>query len=142
VGSLYQRGNVWWCKYYVGGRPVRVSTETTKEKEARAFLVDREGRAGAGVPVLPRASKVRYDEARDDLKRHYETTGSRGLEEAGWRFDHLDGFFEGRKLANITGAVVSEYVARRQGEKASNGTINRELGVLGKMLRLATITAS
>jgi integrase len=137
VGSLYRRGTIWWCKYYVGGRPVRVSTETTKEKEARDFLRDREGRAVAGEPVLPRAGKVRYEEARDDLKRHYKTTGSRGLEEAGWRFDHLDGFFAGRRLANITGAVVSEYIARRQGEKASNGTINRELGVLVKMLRVA-----
>src|SRR5215813_5346785 len=116
---------------------MRVSTETTKEKEARGFLKDREGRAVAGEPVLPRASKVRYEEARDDLKRHYKTTGSRGLEEAGWRFDHLDGFFAGRRLANITGAIVSEYIARRQGEKAANGTINRELGVLVKVLRLA-----
>src|SRR5215467_15470064 len=116
---------------------MRVSTETTKEKEARDFLKDREGRAVAGEPVLPRASKVRYEEARDDLKRHYKTTGSRGLEEAGWHFDHLDGFFAGRRLANITGAIVSEYIARRQGEKAANGTINRELGVLVKVLRLA-----
>ena len=117
---------------------MRVSTETTKEKEARDFLKDREGRAVAGEPVLLRASKVRYGEARDDLKgRHYETTGSRGPEEAGWRFDHLDGFFAGRRLSSITGAVISEYIARRQGEKASNGTIKCELGVLGKMLRLA-----
>ncbi len=137
MGSLYQRGNVWWCKYYVGGRPVRVSTEATKEKEAREFLKLREGSGAAGEPVLPRSGKVRYEEARDDLKRHYETTGSRGLDEAGWRLAHLDTFFSGRRLANISGAVISEYIARRQHEEASNGTINRELGVLVKMLRLA-----
>ena len=95
MGSLYQRGNVWWCKYYVGGRPVRVSTETTKEKEARDFLKLREGRAAAGEPVLPRASKVRYEEAQDDLKRHYETTGTRTLKEAGTRLNHLVKFFAG-----------------------------------------------
>ena len=22
MGSLYRRGNVWWCKYYVNGRPI------------------------------------------------------------------------------------------------------------------------
>jgi len=128
---------VWWCKYYVGGRPVRVSTETTKEKEARDFLKLREGSATAGEPVLPRASRVRYEEARKDLEVHYETTGSRGLEEAGWRFKHLDEFFSGRRLTNITGDKISEYIVCRHRNGASNGTINRELGVLVKMLRLA-----
>ena len=23
MGQLYQRGRIYWCKYYVGGRPVR-----------------------------------------------------------------------------------------------------------------------
>ena len=23
VPGLYKRGNVWWCKYYVNGRPGR-----------------------------------------------------------------------------------------------------------------------
>ncbi len=31
IPDLYRRGNVWWCKYYVNGRPVRESTETDKE---------------------------------------------------------------------------------------------------------------
>jgi hypothetical protein len=37
----------------------------------------------------------------------------------------------------IRQALVTEYVARRQTEKASNGTINRELAVLARMLNLA-----
>jgi len=40
-------------------------------------------------------------------------------------------------LNTLGGADVTAYVAMRQGEKAANGTINRELGVLGKMLRCA-----
>jgi integrase len=54
------------------------------------------------------------------------------------RFVQSDGFdsSDGRRLANITGRSL-EYIEHRQGEKASNGTINRELGVLVKMLRLA-----
>lgn len=137
MGSLYRRGKVWWCKYYVAGRPARVSTETNKEKEARDFLKDREGRVVAGEPVLPRAGRVRYEEARDDLRTHYETTGSRDLREANGRFAHLDAFFAGRRLVNITGPVIAHYVAQRQGEQAANGTICRELGVLVKMLRFA-----
>ena len=38
---------------------------------------------------------------------------------------------------NITGDAVARYIAHRQSEQAANGTINRELGVLLRMLRLA-----
>jgi Recombinase zinc beta ribbon domain len=35
MGALYKRGNVWWCKYYGNGRPIRESTGCAGEKEAR-----------------------------------------------------------------------------------------------------------
>jgi integrase len=137
MGHLYQRGAVWWVKYYVNGRPVRESTGAAKEKEAERFLKQREGRAAAGLPLLPRADRVRYEEAAKDLRAHYETTGSRNPDEAGKRFKHLDGFFTGCRLANIGGADAAAYIAHRQAQKAANGTINRELAVLTRMLRLA-----
>ncbi|MBI2878935.1 MAG: site-specific integrase [Candidatus Rokubacteria bacterium] len=137
MGQLYQRGRIWWVKYYVNGRPVRESTGTDKEKEAGRVLKTREGRAAAGLPLLPRADRVRYEEAAEDLRQHYATTGSRDLEEAGWRLAHLKGFFAGRRLVDLSGSLITGYVAQRQAEKASNGTINRELAVLGRMLRLA-----
>lgn len=80
----------------------------TSSEEAQHFLDLKVGSAAAGEPVLPRAGKVRYEEARKDLERHYRTTGSRGLEEAGWRFSHLDKFFAGWRLANITGAEIAK----------------------------------
>jgi hypothetical protein len=67
----------------------------------------------------------------------------------------LDAFFTGYKLATIGPAEITRYVAKRQAQTTqmaaarddsgeitarrptSNGTINRELGVLGRMLRLA-----
>jgi integrase len=139
MGMLYWRKKKLWMKYYIPGRssPVRESTGTDQEKEARRILKEREGRAAAGLPLLPRADKVRYEEARDDLKSHYETTGTRTLKEANTRLRHLDKFFAGRRLISITGPVITEYIGRRQAERAANGTINRELGVLMRMLRLA-----
>ena len=50
---------------------------------------------------------------------------------------HLDPHYRGWRLANITGDAIARYIAHRQREAAANGTINRELGVLVKMLRLA-----
>jgi hypothetical protein len=142
MGQLYRRGRIWWCKYYLNGRPIRESTGVASARGsppqlAKQFLKEREGRAAAGLPVLPRADRVRYEEAAEDLRLHYQTTGSRNIAEAEKRLKHLDKFFAGRRLASIGGSEATAYVAQRQAQKMANGTINRELAVLTKMLRLA-----
>src|SRR5207245_2248717 len=83
---------------------------------------------------LPRVDRVRYEDAASDLRDHYRTTGKRNLVEAGCRLKHLDAFFTGGRLANIGPAEVTRYVRQRQEAGATNGTINREIEVLGKML--------
>jgi integrase len=80
---------------------------------------------------------VCYEEVAQDLRQHYQTTGARDLTEAEHRLKHLDAFFMGRRIATVGPADITAYVAKRQEEHASNGTINRELAMLNKMLRLA-----
>jgi integrase len=144
MGYLYhrklkngERSAIYWVKYYVNGRPVRVSTGSEKEGAARDFLKIREGAAAEGKPIPPRIDKVRYDELAEDLRRHYATTGRRDLREAGFRFKRLGAFFRGRYARDITSTLITDYVLRRQEQKAANGTINRELATLSRMLRLA-----
>jgi integrase len=137
MGALYRRGEIWWAKYYENGRPRRESTGTTKETEARRFLKEREGRVATGQPILQRADRISYDEVAQDLRQHYRLTGSRDLEEAEDRLKHLDAFFVGKRVATIGTADITAYVAKRQREGASNGTINRDLAVLNRMMRLA-----
>jgi integrase len=149
MGYLYRpklksgrRSEVWWCKYYHDGRPVRESTGVaadteTPPQEAKRFLKEREGRVATGQPILPRADRIRYEEAAADLRAHYTTTGSRDLDEAEKRLKHLDAFFTGRRLLSIGGAEATAYVEHRQRQEIANGTINRELALLTKMLRLA-----
>jgi integrase len=139
MGSVYRRDETvfWWAKWYVNGRPVRESTGKAKQKEAEEWLKRREGAAAEGKPLPPRADRVLYEEAAEDLLLYYTTTGSRDLVEAKKRLKHLNAFFTRQRLAGINGAVATAYVAARQKEQAANGTINRELAVLTKMLRLA-----
>ncbi len=136
TGMLYQRGKVFWLKYYVNGRPVYESSGTDKQGAARRLLNERLGRVATGQPILPRADKVRYEEAAKALREHYTVTGARDLTEAEFRLAHLDRFFAHRKLASIGPADAEQYALARQRD-ASNGTINRELAVLGRMLKLA-----
>ena len=128
---------IWWVKYYVNGSPIRESTGTKKETEAKRFLKVREGRVAMGQPVLRRMDRIRYEEAAEDLRKHYRTTGCRSLREAEIRLKHLDRFFRHTRLASIDHATITRYIETRQQAGAGNATINRELGILGRMLRLA-----
>jgi len=149
MGSLYRpklRGlgysRIWWCKYYVDGRPIRESTgiasdTETAPAEARRFLKVREGAVATGQPVLPRVDRIRYEELAADLRRYYQTTGKRRMKEAETRLRRLDKFFVGYRVAAISPSTISAFVEGRQKENAANATINRELATLRRMLRLA-----
>jgi integrase len=89
------------------------------------------------VRVRGRGSSSCTQRTGTDLRQHYEATGSRDLEETDYRLDHLAAFFAGRRVAAIGQAEAIAYVLTRQGEQASSATINRELAVLIRMLRLA-----
>jgi integrase len=139
VGCIYKpkKSPYLWIKFYANGRAHYESTKTDKVKVAEQILKEREGRVATGQPILPRTDKVRFEVAVEDLTTHYRTTGCRNLGEAQWRLDHLTAYFRGYRLAAIGSAEVTKYIASRQEQGASNGTINRELAVLGRMLRLA-----
>ncbi|MGH2625545.1 MAG: tyrosine-type recombinase/integrase, partial [Anaerolineales bacterium] len=143
MGMLWRRGRIWWVKYYVNGAPRRESTGTENQAEARRFLKLREGAVGKGAPIAPRLDRILYDELAKDLRQHYRTTGRRRLEEVEARLAHADRFFRGWRAAAIGPAHITAYVEQRQKKASaeewapSNRTINIELALLKRMLRLA-----
>jgi len=136
MGMIYKRGEVFWIKYYSGGKPIRESTGTTKKKQAQDILKTREGRSAADLQPLARMDRITYDDLARDLRLHYETTGTRGLKEADTRFKALQPFFAGRRVANIKGALAEEYVQHRLQTGVTPATVYRELATLIRMLRL------
>jgi integrase len=145
MGQCYQpklksggRSKRWVIAYYVPGKgKVRENTGTKDERVARKLLKEREGRVAAGAPLLPRVDKVRWEEAEKDLRTFYATTGRRDLKEYDYRVAHLTRFFAGRRIASLKPADVTAYTAHRQAQGVVGATIRRELGTLGKLLRLA-----
>src|SRR5262249_43179406 len=146
--GLYQRpdSDVYWISYIGSdGRRVRESTRTKDKEAAKRLLKDREGRAARGEGLLPPLDRITDDQARTDLMKFYKTYETRDMGEAEARLKHLDAFFSKRRLATITPDVVTSYANERRAEKkdengdavpgAANGTINRELETLSKMLR-------
>jgi integrase len=142
-GTLYQRGEVWWVQYFVHGRRVRESAETTNRRTAQDFLNGRLGRAAEGRPIPPRVDKITYADLAADLRLHYQTTGRRTTRDVERCLRPLDAFFAEWRVVDLDEAAITQYVAARQastsrrGVPPANGTINRELSLLGTMLRLA-----
>ncbi len=137
MGMIYKRGKVFWIKYYSGGRPIRESTGTSKQNQAERFLKDREGRVAIGAPALPRLERIRFAEIAEALIEHYQVTGDRQLRDVLAKLKPVRAVFDNRRLVAIDQASLTAYIATRQAAGLSNGTINRELALLGKALRLA-----
>jgi site-specific recombinase XerD len=143
TGSLYRRGTIFWCQYYINGRRVQESTGTTRPRVAADFLKTRLGRAAEGRPLPPRVDRILYDDLAADIRAHYQTTGRRPSKGVEKLLRPLDAFFTQTRAVDLDEALITKYVAQRQasttrrGRPPANGTINRELSLLGTMLRLA-----
>jgi integrase len=145
MGSIYQpklrsgaRSARWVIAYYAPGRgKLHESTHSTSRAVAVKLLKDREGRAAAGEPMLPRTARVRWEEAAADLRQYYVAHKTRDLREYDRRVKPLDRFFAGRRLASLGTGDATAYAAARRAEGRANGTIRRELGTLAKALKVA-----
>jgi integrase len=154
MGCVYRQKNIWWIKYYRNGKPVYESSESRDRTTAKRLLKVREGDTERGEPVLPKAGRLRFDEAAQDLVNEYTINHRQSLDELERRLrKHLMPFFGGHRMTAIGTADVRAFTAQRlttpivlkplrQGappreRPVSNGEINRELTALKRMFHLA-----
>ena len=140
LGYIYRDAGrrVWMMKYYQDGRLIRKTTGTDDKTEAQAALNAATTDAGRGVPTAAKVGKLKFDAAADDLLADYANNQLDSEDSAEGRIrNHLTPFFGGLKLTAIKTPLINQYIKRRRGQKASNATINRELGLLKRMFTLA-----
>ena len=138
MGTIYRRGNLFWIKYYRGGKPYRESTRSTMEGVARRLLKLREGQVAEGKFPGLKVERIRYEELAEDLRTDYKVNSRKSLSRLDRSLGHLKKYFEGMRANDITSGRVSQYVVGRQEEQASNATINRELSALKRMFSLGS----
>lgn len=68
-GAIYQRGGVWWVKYYQYGRPVRESTQSTDQRDAEKLLLKRNSAMEEGRTINPKVNRCKIDELLDGAQR-------------------------------------------------------------------------
>ena len=116
MGCLYQRGTVWWVKFYRGGRPFYESSRSANKSVADRLLKKREGEVADGRFVGTRQDLVRFENLAEDLLNDYRMNRRRSLPQTERAVKRLGAFFRGRRAVDITTADVRRYIAERQSE--------------------------
>jgi len=137
MGSIYQRGNIYWIKYYRAGKPYFESSHSGKPSDAKRLLQSREGQIVENRFPGLKVMKIRFEDLAEDFLNDYKANDKKSLDRAELSVKHLKGYFEGMKAIDISTDKVKAYIIRRQEEGAENGTINRELTALKRMFNLA-----
>ncbi len=136
MGSIYKRGKIFHIKYYRSGKFYRESTHSAKESDAKRLLKLREGAIAEGRFPGLKVEKTTFNELAKDYINDYKINAKKSLERAEINVKHLKGYFDNYRANNITTQVVKEYINKRREQRASNGTINRELAALKRMFSL------
>jgi integrase len=131
-GMIYRRGNVWWVKVYVNGKPHRESSNSTKYEDAKRLRDRLLGQKHRGEISGGRSEKVTVGELLDDLLE-YAKTNIRASTEYIWRLvieKNLRPFFGNIKAHKVTTEILKDYRRKRLIEGRSEATANRELSIL------------
>jgi len=136
---VFKRGRIYWYKFMWNGELVRESTKQRNDKIARQMEAAHRTSLAKGevgirerkaVPTLGEFCKKRVEPwAKVRPSWLWFRSGIRPLLEYGT--------ISGLKLDSITSEPVADYAAHRQSRGLQVGTINRELRVLRRALRLA-----
>ncbi len=147
-------GRIWWISYHgPDGKRCAESSESERKGDAERLLQRRVGAREHNLPVIQKAEQLTFDDAAQAVITSYEINNKPSLPVLRRRIvKHLVPFFGGRRMAGITAADITDYVAHRQrqgiiawegkrkGERindVSGSEVNRELGTLKLIFNLA-----
>lgn len=139
TGCIYQRPRspFWWAKIvpYNGAKPIFESTKRTRRDHAETFLKEKLKDYTMDLGHV-RPEQVTFNELAKDLETEYRIEGRKSIQRLGISITHLKKVFDNMRAMEINTARVKRYIDLRQNEGAKNGTINRELRGLSRMLNL------
>jgi integrase len=146
TGGLFRMkgSRFWYAQFYDrDGRQRRASTKKEVKAKAQAVLRRMMGDYERGLPFQGDVEKILYENLRAALIQNYVERGNKSLEtyaggeEIIWGLKAVDEFFKGMPVSKITTDKAREFAAKLLNEGASNGTVNRSLAMLRRMLNIA-----
>lgn len=142
--AVYKRGKVWWYKFNWNGETIRESTKQSNKRVAEQMeAAHRTSLAKGEVGIRDRAAVLTLrDFAERDFKPYIESrfqNKPKTLEYYRTGLKNLNGYapLAGCALDTITAEKIAGFVAKRREAELEVSTINRQLEVLRRMLKLA-----
>jgi integrase len=137
-GSIYQRGEVWWVKVYVNGRPLRESSKSTKYEDAKRLRDKLLGQKHRGEISGGHPDRVTVGELLDDFLQYAKSNVRASTEYIYSKVteNSLRPFFGTLKAQKVTTDTLNEYRRSRISEGRSEATANRELALVRIAYRL------
>jgi integrase len=162
-GSVYQQGRVWWISYRGADGKRRAESTEGGKGAAEKLLQKRNGSRAHNLPIIPKAEKLTFNDAAQAVIDDFTANGKTSIAVVQRRLKlHLLPYFGGRRMAGITSADVTAFIAKRQADTivtrkahvitlddgteqqvpavtklVSNAEINRELQTLKRAFNLA-----
>ncbi len=128
---------IWWLAYHVAGKLKRENSGTVVKSDAEKILRARTAAIDRGELSDASALTTTLADLGNIVKTDYVNNGRTSVREVARCFTRLQRHFGVDCLARrITSARVEEYKAARLKEGARHATINRELAMLRRGLRL------
>lgn len=137
-GSIYKRGNVWWVKVYVDGKPLRKSSKSSKLDDAKRLRDRLLGQKDRGEISGGRPDRVTVGELLDDFLEHADSNvrASTAYIYRKVTENSLRPFFGALKAQKVTTEILKHYRRKRIAEGRSDSTANRELSLVRIAFRL------
>jgi integrase len=133
--GLYKRGKNWTICYMVNGKQKCESTGTTNRRLAQRILDKRKGEIAEGRFQLPRSNAPRFEtfsrEFLDSIR--HPNTKKRYASSIG----QLKECFGDIRLSDLNAQRIENFKSERLADNVRGATINRDLAVLRRMLRIA-----
>ncbi len=134
--GCYWRGNTLWGRVKLNGRDIRWPLHTSDPAVARARRAAGKDRltADAYHGDGPRT----FVEALESWEPWIERkAGPKTVQRYACSLDQLQGFLEGKRIAEIDGRLVADIIRARTADGVSNATIRRDLVALSSVINFA-----
>ena len=128
-GTLYLRGDIWWVKIRVDGRPVYESSKSTKKSDAiklrdKLLAQKHRGELSGGAPDRVLITELLDDVLKSDIKDSTRYVWEKVIEK------NIRPFFGKLRAQRLSTDHMDEYRKKRKTEGRADATVNRELSIL------------
>lgn len=105
---------------------------------AKRLLAEREAAIAKGAKVTAKTGHRLFTDCLEDVARDQEVNERRDVRHTRSRItQHLAPFFDGYHVGEITTAIVRQYSSQRKAAGVAAATLNRELAIIRRAVRLA-----